>query len=122
MFRYVVIAIIFGFSPCSFSQEVKKESWVTQMEILFPVHLCQEDQYFRACFRVTEAQCSETMTKLLVSCLEQYSEQIPEMLKQPEDGTEWSGVLGTCAGSAYDIERSLDKISSAKCNDSSAWQ
>ena len=121
MVRFGFLAIILIWTSGSNAQEVPKEAWVSQMESGMSAFFCQEGQYFHECFNGTAAQCNETMTELVGGCLERYEEQFPAAFKMPDDGAKWGQVIGSCAGSQYDVVRRSDRINSAKCNNPNEW-
>ena len=118
----LVLVALTLLSSGGYSQEVPRASWISHMESLFPAHMCREGQYFRDCFEVTASECNQSLTDLVSTCMQQYEDQIPEVLNQPQDGTKWGGIVGGCAGSLYDLDNKAAKKDTAKCNDPTAWQ
>ena len=122
--RYL-LAAVFLFYTCAFSlaQEnvVNKQEWIAHMQKALPPAFCEENQYFRQCFKVTQRECLETTAAVTRQCLNKKENDIPEVLVQPRDGSQWGSVVGECAGDAYE-SRLLDRrISSDKCNDVKNW-
>ena len=102
--------------------EVGKAVWITQMESVVPVAFCQSEQYFRQCFDVTAVQCEETMSSSTRVCLTKHEKGIPDPLNQPEDGTHWGTVLGTCVGETYEATLAQKRKSDPICFNPSHWQ
>ena len=89
---------------------------------LLPAAMCQDGSYFRACFDISASDCHTTATATTATCLRQYTDQMPETLKQPEDGTHWGQVVGACAGTLYGGELKAKMRNEAKCKDPSYWK
>ena len=102
--------------------DVDKAKWIAQMTTAVPVALCQSEQYFRQCFDVTAVQCEETMSSSTRVCLRKHENDIPNRLKQPEDGTHWGTIVGMCVGEAYEMTLAKKHKSEAICFDASHWQ
>lgn len=99
------------------ANEVTKDDWINGMTTALPAYFCKADEYFRQCFKVTQAECEETALSATRICLAQNKDKIPARLKQPEDGTKWGTVIGSCAGQAYEIALQMKRINNSKCND-----
>jgi hypothetical protein len=102
--------------------EVSKADWYSGMSTALPTALCNSSQYFRQCFSVTAQECEETAASATRICLDKHHKDIPNTLVQPKDGTHWGTIIGSCAGTAYEISLVSKRISSAKCNDINNWQ
>lgn len=46
---------------------------------------------------------------------------LPEVLKQPEDGSKWGTTVGACVGRAYELKHLGRRVHSEKCDDPSKW-
>lgn len=77
------------------AQEVSKKDWMTSMQTLLPGHFCESSQYFRQCFDVSEAQCTETAASTTKACLTTFEPQMPDTLYQPS-GWYKLGAEGGC--------------------------
>ena len=104
------------------AQEVAKEQWVAGMQTALPAHFCQAAQYFRQCFKVTATECEEVSASTTRICLSELSNQIPNVLVQPKDGTFWGTKVGSCAGTAYEYALIKKRISNARCNNVNSWK
>jgi hypothetical protein len=71
---------------------------------------------------VTQIECEETALSTTRICLAQNKEKIPTRLRQPEDGTKWGTIIGSCAGSAYEIALQRKRIISSTCNNPDNWK
>ena len=92
------------------------------METGLPTYQCQAERYFRQCFDVTVIKCEEVMASATRTCLSKDEANIPDILSQPEDGTRWGSKIGACAGTAYELALSKERISNAKCNNIQNWK
>ncbi len=104
------------------ANEVSKDDWINGMSTALPAYFCKADQYFRQCFKVTQIECEKTALSTTRICLAQNKDKIPTRLRQPEDGTQWGTVIGSCAGSAYEIALQKKRISNSKCNNPNNWK
>ena len=119
--KLLAIAILSLSNP-AFGLEIAKDKWVEFMSTAVPTTFCTSSQYFRQCFDVTAQQCEEVATSATRICLKKHEDQIPNSLIQPEDGTYWGNIIGTCAGEAYGASLIDVYIDSDKCRDPSHWQ
>ena len=101
--------------------EVSRDAWIESMKTALPTAFCQSHQYFRQCFQVTQQECVDTASAAALSCLERNKSQMPAVFTR-EDGRQWGGVVGGCAGSAYELTLSKKRISSDLCNDENNWK
>jgi hypothetical protein len=104
------------------ANEVSKNDWINGMSTAVPAYFCKADQYFRQCFKVTQTECEETALSTTRICLAENKDKIPARLRQPEDGTRWGTVIGSCAGTAYEIALQKKRISNSKCNNPDSWK
>ncbi|MEI7968693.1 MAG: hypothetical protein WCJ69_06875 [Betaproteobacteria bacterium] len=101
--------------------DVDRTEWMRGMEAALPEFFCQPRQYFRQCFRVSDADCRKLAASTARTCLERYRPDLPPRLAQPADGIRWGNAVGSCAGTAYEKALSSRRVSSAKCNDPAQW-
>lgn len=101
--------------------EIAKSEWMDRMTTGLPAYFCQSDQYFRQCFEVSAEQCEEAMSSATRLCLAKYSDEIPEVLVQPDAGTSWGSVVGRCVGETYDVTNAQKRKMDAVCMDPSHW-
>jgi hypothetical protein len=104
------------------ANEISKDDWINSMSTALPAYFCKTDQYFRQCFNVTQIECEETALSTTRICLAQNKDKIPTRLRQPEDGKKWGTIIGSCAGSAYEIALQKKRISNSKCNNPDNWK
>jgi len=119
---FLLVIFVLSISASANSAEVSKEAWMESMSTALPTLFCQSNQYFRQCFDITQAECEETAASATRICLQKYESKIPDTLVQPEDGTYWGRIIGSCAGEAYEITLRKKRISNQKCNDPSNWK
>jgi hypothetical protein len=118
-FLIIIVALL---STKSYAVEVAKQDWLIAMKSALPAAFCNSPMYFRQCFNVTAEQCEETAISATRICLKNNETNIPNILIQPQDGTHWGTVIGTCAGEAYEVALIKQKISNPKCSDATNWQ
>jgi hypothetical protein len=104
------------------ASEVTKADWINSMSTVLPAAFCNADQYFRQCFEVSAQECEETAATATRVCLNKYKNDIPNLLNQPEDGSHWGSIIGSCTGEAYEIALIKQRSSDTKCNDPANWQ
>jgi hypothetical protein len=119
--RMIGVLLVFLSAAPANAVEVSREDWMNGMTTALPAYFCKADQYFRQCFDVTQVECEETALSTTRVCLAKNKSKIPARLKQPEDGTRWGTVIGSCAGSNYEIVLQKKRINNKKCNDPNAW-
>jgi hypothetical protein len=85
-----------------------------------PADLCKPEQYFRACFQVTEARCKEVVAEELNKCVATHAATLP-VVRDGTTGAAAGRVLGQCTGTAYDIRLLAKRIQSSRCNDPTNW-
>lgn len=103
---------------------VTRSQFIEAMRTSLPNAFCREDQYFRKCFNVTEDDCIREGLRATKTCLLSMESQIPQKLKQPEDGRTWGEKIGQCAGTAYESSLGADKkkLETKDCKDPSKWK
>ena len=112
---------LFGIVTMTNAGEASKEDWTSYMSTTFPTTLCQLP-FYRQCFDVTQSECEEAVLSATIECIEEYEDDIPDVLNQPNDGTYWGKIIGRCVGEAYLSEFEESLISSEKCNNPANWQ
>jgi len=125
--RFMKSCVSIGFlfligSTSVMANEITKDDWINSMSTALPAYLCKAEQYFRQCFNVTQTECEETILSTTRICLEKNKENMPNRLRQPEDGTKWGNIIGTCAGSAYEVALQKKRINNGKCNNPDNWK
>jgi hypothetical protein len=100
--------------------EVGRDAWVDSMSTALPTAFCQSQQYFMQCFKVSQQECVDSATAATRVCLEKNRSKMPAVFTR-EDGRQWGGVVGGCAGEAYEISLINRRIDSDRCNDPKNW-
>ncbi len=103
------------------AQTVSRADFLSSMKTALPKLICSKGEYFRQCFDVDEKTCLGTASRATHVCLTQYEPQLPEMLKQPEDGRRWGSEIGSCTGRTFETVLLKQKKKSKKCDDPNAW-
>lgn len=119
---YILLAVLGVGATASNETTVPKETWAKSMRDILPAAICRDGWYFRSCFEITASECHAAVTTATAACLQQYDAQIPQELRQPDDGTFWGNRVGTCAGTIFEATFRAKRISTAKCDDPSAWK
>jgi hypothetical protein len=121
--RKLLIVGILIVASSAFAQEntVSRKAWIEGMQDKLPAALCQEKQYFRQCFRITEKECLSVAENATRMCLKSRQNEIPPVLVQPNDGRRWGRLVGECAGDAFETALKNKRINSDKCNDVNNW-
>ena len=120
LFPVIVVAQEAAAPPAG-KVQVPRDTWVSAMKEALPNALCESQQYFRQCFDVTREACVAQTKKDTVSCLAKHADKLPAVFNQPEDGTEWGTVVGTCAGVAYAKALLSKRKKDARCDDAKNW-
>ena len=121
--RFFMAFIILLMASAVSAQEstISKQQWLTYMQEKLPAAFCEGKQYFRQCFRVAESECLRVASNATRVCLGSNQDKIPNVLVQPRDGSHWGGIVGECAGNAYEASLLEKRIDSEKCNDVKNW-
>ncbi len=123
MIKRALLGVIVSTLPLvAHGAEIDKSDWMNQMVKVLPATFCKPEQYFRQCFKVTAKECEEMATSVTKSCLDKYRDKIPDVMVQPRDGGRWGGVVGGCAGGAYENNLWSKRINNEKCNDVNNWR
>lgn len=101
--------------------EVPKSDWIAGMSTALPVAFCRSEQFFRQCFRVSSQKCEEVASSATRVCLNRYASQMPNVLRQPQDGEKWGAIIGSCAGEAYQAALTKEFKDTTLCNDPKRW-
>lgn len=117
----VVIIILILFSGSAASQDIGKKQWIDRMSTALPTNFCKSGQYFRECFRVSQQECEEIALSATQICLIDKADEMPNLLKQPKDGSHWGQKVGECAGNGYEITLIDRRINSDRCNNPENW-
>lgn len=120
--RALALALVLALPLGAGAAEVAKAVWMDSMSTALPTMFCGQSMYFRQCFNVTAPECEATAASATRVCLAKSQAQIPDVLVQPKDGTQWGTVVGQCAGEAYEITLVKKRISNARCNDPANWR
>lgn len=113
-----------GPAPGNATLTVTQEQWIEGMKGALPVALCKKEGYFRQCFDISADVCIDRVNLALLTCLEQVAQQLPAVLKQPEDGRQWGSVVGSCVGQAFETSlyaENLARTDNPKCASTDAW-
>lgn len=107
----------------AFAVKVQKGAWVESFKTGFSSFICRKGQFFRECFAISEDECLQEALRATKVCLADKEGQIPAALNQPQDGTHWGSVVGSCAGSAFEVTLTArgKKKKSAECADPNKW-
>lgn len=108
-------------ASASAQDSISREAWSAYMQDALPEFLCHEDSYFVECFEVDIEQCKRSLSELARSCLESLAEHIPDPVRSAQEGHTAGQMIGSCAGSRYDLVNQALKISTEQCNDPMYW-
>jgi hypothetical protein len=120
--KTVFFLLMFTITISVHAVQVSKQDWINGMSTALPTAFCNSKQYFRQCFSVSAEECEETAASATRICLKRYKDQIPATLNQPEDGTHWGSIIGSCAGEAYEAALIKKRINNEKCSNPVNWQ
>ena len=118
----LIFNLLLVFSPSAIADEVSKEVWVDAMKSELPTVFCHSMHFFRQCFDINEDQCIETASLSTRICLHKYITQIPDVLKQPNDGARWGNIVGQCAGENFHATMSRKYKDTKECKDINHWK
>ncbi len=107
-------------SPSTAASPNRNALFLSLFRSQLPSDLCKSEQYFRACFRVTEAHCKQVVTEELEKCVVTHAATLP-LVRNGQTGAAAGRVLGRCAGTAYDLRLAAQHIQSSRCSDPSEW-
>jgi hypothetical protein len=119
----IIVAVVVAASSISWAEDntIGKQAWIEHMQNALPKAFCEQKQYFRQCFRVSEQECLTTASTVTNMCLNKLKAQFPEVFYQPQDGSNWVGKVGECAGDAYEQSLLDKRINTEYCNDVKNW-
>lgn len=98
-----------------------KKAWIDAVSTALPTLFCEEKQFFRQCFKVSQEECEKGAASATRVCLNKYEKEMPEKFTR-ELGKKWGEKVGSCAGSTYEIALVEKKRSDKKCSDPKFWQ
>lgn len=101
---------------------VEIDQWLDHVETTLPDILCEESAYFRQCFDLDDAQCRSTLSSTFQECLTIYLDHLPGQITSSAEGAHWGQLLGSCAGTKFEMQSIELKIQNARCNDVTQWQ
>jgi len=110
------------FLPDSVAEEVSKEIWEEAMKRQLPVTFCQSMEFFRQCFEVNDDQCIEAVSLAARICMHKYTNRIPDVLQQPNDGAKWGNIVGQCVGENYFETMSRKYKDTPECTEMNHWK
>jgi hypothetical protein len=106
----------------SCKQGVSKTDFLAEFEPRVVEAFCQPQQIFRQCFDVDQAGCLALARTTVHACIEQHKGELPDHLDK-EAGGKYGGILGECAGDAYEAQMRAQgkRHNDPKCDDPSQW-
>lgn len=81
-----------------------------------PVQMCEPGQFARECFRGTVDECRERAFAELEGCEKELAAGLP-LVTDGESGSAAGRVLGSCAGSRYEVAHASLRVTSAACDE-----
>ncbi|HUL57881.1 MAG TPA: hypothetical protein VLU43_01325 [Anaeromyxobacteraceae bacterium] len=111
----VALLALLAATPAHAQQVVSKKDWLEAMKTALPTAFCAAGMPFRTCFDVTQEQCEDAAASAARVCLKKFEGEIPDRLRQPEDGKKWGEKVGQCAGNTYSIALAQKKVKSKEC-------
>lgn len=118
----LLFATVMTLGLTSQAKAVDIELWLDLVENSLPDLLCEQSAYFRQCFEIDDAQCRSTLSSTFQECLAIYLDHLPEQINTSADGAHWGQMLGSCAGTKFEMQLTELKIQNARCNDITQWQ
>lgn len=120
----IFLALIFvvGSNSVFAGESMEKGQWIKSMKDSLPSYACQEDQYFRKCFNISEQVCRNSLVESFSSCLKKVENEIPNTIEMPEKSEYWGQRIGSCAGSLFEEKLKSKKVDSGRCNDPENWK
>jgi hypothetical protein len=118
----LLFATVLTLGLTSQAKAVDIEQWLDLVENSLPDLLCEQSAYFRQCFEIDDAQCRSTLSSTFQDCLTIYLDHLPEQINTSADGAHWGQLLGSCAGTKFEMQLTELKIQNARCNDITQWQ
>jgi hypothetical protein len=117
----LIVFFILSTSTSFAADGISRNDWIKNMSAKLPVYFCQQEQIFRQCFKVTQAECQETASSASRVCLDQNKHKIPTHIRKAEVGAYWGTVIGSCAGVTYEKILKKKRINNSKCNNPNNW-
>ena len=95
----VMIFILFLFLPSVvLGNSLPKSYWLKEVSKKFPTAFCQLEPFNQ----LETGKCLIYIKSFTKVCIEYNEEFIPDMLKQPEDGSKWGEIMGKCVGTLFE--------------------
>jgi hypothetical protein len=117
----VLVALLLAANSVK-AAELSREQWSNGFERALSAALCEDNYYFRQCFRVTAAQCEAAVLSAAQDCLFDLGTQIPLVFRTKQQYEDAGKLVGQCAGTTVEIKFTPRKLSSDKCRDPNAWR
>lgn len=95
-----LIASFFIATSCTADAPLKSPlaiAWAAGVRETLGRTLCNEDVYFRACYRIEEDPCRELMKRHFDACLREHADAVPAF-PTASSGRKAGRVLGSCVG------------------------
>lgn len=108
------------FAAAAFAQGPNKQLYTETL----PKLLCQDDQYFVACFEGASKKCVTDIKALAAECLKKNEAKfIQNRKKVSAERAELSEniKMGSCVGQEYDKKNSSNKKDIPKCYSQKSW-
>ncbi len=102
-------------------EQVSRDLWTEHMKSAVADLLCQDDSYFVQCFELNLEQCHTSLSQLTTQCLERFADDLPDPIRLPDQGVILGQMVGSCAGSQFELVNQSVKIQSQRCSDPSYW-
>ena len=96
--------------------------WYKNIEYGLPRDLCQPQEYFMACYQVSQKQCRSTLKREINTCWGRKSVNWRMRRVRPRlEGVSMAYEIGACAGTSYEkrLKKKFKKI--AACQGSAKW-
>ena len=88
-------------STSAFALEQSRNDFSTFTTRYLSQSMCQEDNYFRQCYLVTEEICLEAAKQAVHDCIDIQADKMGKVIKA-DDVQYWQQITGRCAGGIYD--------------------
>lgn len=94
---------------------ISKEEFFKYLPETFTQKFCQEEQFFRICYKTTQKKCEEIITSATKICIGQIRSQIsPRMVRSM--CAPWGAKIGECVGLTYAQKLQSSFIDTDYCN------
>jgi hypothetical protein len=95
-----LIILILMLSVDATADNLSVDKWRSAFHLGLAKSFCAENQFFRKCFDVTEAECLQTATRATDTCLASETARMPATVDEVS-GRTWGKKVGGCAGGQY---------------------